>query len=34
VFVVAISYMLLSVIADYGKGDMDWSNFKFFWNYV
>jgi hypothetical protein len=34
VLVFAISYTYLSVIADYGKGDMDWSNFKFFWDYV
>lgn len=34
VLVFAISYTYLSVIADFGKGDMDWSNFKFFWNYA
>lgn len=34
VFIVAISYTLLSVIADYGKGDVDFSNFKFFWDYI
>ncbi len=34
VLVLAISYTFFSVIADYGKGDMDWSNFKFFWDYV
>jgi hypothetical protein len=34
VLILAISYTYLSVIADYGKGNMDWSNFKFFWNYL
>ena len=34
VLLFAISYTFLSVIADYGKGEMDWSNFKFFWDYV
>ncbi len=34
VLLLSISYTFLSVIADYGKGDLDWSNFKFFWDYI
>ncbi len=34
IFLIAISYTIFSVIADYGKGQMDWSNYKFFWDYV
>lgn len=34
VLLFAISYTFISVIADYGRGEMDWSNFKFFWDYV
>ncbi len=34
VFLLAISNVLISIVADYGKGDMDTTNYKFFWNYV
>lgn len=34
VFMVAISYMFFSIIAEYGKGDMDTTNYKFFWDYI
>lgn len=34
VFIVAVSYTLLSCISEYGKGDMDTANYKFFLDYV
>lgn len=34
VFILAISYMIFSLIAEYGKGDMDTTNYKFFWDYI
>lgn len=34
VLIIALSNTPFSVIADYGKGEMDWSNFKFFWDFV
>ena len=34
IFIVSSSYTFFSVIADYGKGNIDFSNFKFFWDYL
>jgi hypothetical protein len=30
-FILSISYLLLSIIADAGKGNLDFTNYKFFW---
>jgi hypothetical protein len=34
VFAISISFLLFSIIADYGKAEMDWTNYKFFWDHV
>ncbi|MEA5129358.1 MAG: EpsG family protein [Proteiniphilum sp.] len=34
IFIIAISYMVFSLIAESAKGDMDTTNYKFFWDYV
>lgn len=32
VFLLAISYLPMSIVADYGKRDMDYTNYRFFWD--
>lgn len=34
VFIIAVSYMAFSLIAESGKGDMDTTNYKFFWDFI
>ena len=34
VLILSISHTLISIIADYGKGANDFTNFKFFWDYL
>lgn len=34
VFLLAISFLPLSMIADSGKGLVDYTNYKFYWNYI
>lgn len=34
VLLIAISYLFIAIIADKRLGDLDWTNYKFFWDYV
>lgn len=34
VFLLAISYIFIAIIADRRLGDMDWTSYKFYWDYV
>ena len=34
VFILSISYTIISIIAESGKGDLDFTNYKFFWDYL
>ena len=33
-FLLIISYMLVAIVSDNRLGDLDWTNYKFFWDYV
>ncbi len=34
VFLLAISYIFIAIVADGRLGDLDWTNYKFYWDYV